>query len=567
LFARLYFQVNPKNVFNHLSPRISKGGAMKRAAVLCLMSAFCAGTVFSQTVNICGTVTDGSGKPLTHTVVRLGKTTHDNGYWAEAAYMAVTDENGHYQLGTGTCPPVAVNTPLTAGKTFARPIYSGGRILFTTPANGSLVKLSLYDLSGRLVREVMNQTLAAGNYSVSIDGHKLSSQFYMLRVAINGVSSVIRLLPSTGISGGAAGTNAAGIRSRLEKLAEVVDTVHATEPGYSIGVKTVTSLTENVDFVLTKVTTWDGSKAAFYAFWGDTSTYPKTGSYVVLNRTNGKWQDSQIGLTGNRGGATTPLSQTNLRAIGGLFIYIAPTDSNKRYYDFLEVNGGGTTFLGNTTRVDGWRLPITFRIKTSDGKDTVMGDAYELFFQSRESKFAEFINEVPKEFTWEAQHDFANIWAPHKMDPFPFRTGKPYGDYYKRYQDSVVLHYVKDPLWVNKPGYGAPANDPGTYPTVPQADDIFACTGPNPSIGASPIWSAAMNRHVAHLPQGVDCYNWSYVDTADYYKDAPANFYSRWCHRRSINNYCYGFPYDDNGDHQAYISITKIQWMAVAIGW
>jgi hypothetical protein len=542
---------------------------MRKFAVACLAMAFFTGVAFSQTVNICGKVTDDKGNPLKRTVIRLGKTTHDNGYWAQAAYMTETDRNGNYHLGTGTCPGSAVNNPLPIGETFAHPSFSGGRVLFTTSSNNSIVKMSLYDLSGRFVREVMNQTLAAGNYSVSIDTRNISSQFYMLRVTINGATSVIRLQPSTHLSSGAIVQNTSGFRTQVQKLAAaaVIDTVHATEPGYSIGVKTVTSLTGTVDFVLTKTSTWGGDRAAFDAFWGDTSKYPKTGTYVILNRTNGKWPDSKIGVTTNRGGATTPLSQTNLKAIGSLFIYIAPDDSNKRYYDFLEVNGGGTTFLGNTTRVDGWRLPITFRIKTSDGKDTVMGDAYDLFCQSRESKFAEYINEVPKEFTWEATHDFANIHAPHKMDPFPFRSTGPYGDYYKRYQDSVVKHYVKDPAWVNKPGYGAPANDPGPYPTVPQADDIFACTGPNPSIGASPIWSAAMNRHVAHMPQGVDCYNWSYVDTAYYYKDAPANFFSRWCHRRAINDYCYGFPYDDNGDHMAYITIHNIQWMAVAIGW
>jgi hypothetical protein len=33
-------------------------GEMNRAAVSCLMTAFLAGSVLSQTVNICGTVTD-----------------------------------------------------------------------------------------------------------------------------------------------------------------------------------------------------------------------------------------------------------------------------------------------------------------------------------------------------------------------------------------------------------------------------------------------------------------------------------------------------------------------------
>ena len=56
---------------------------MKRAVTACLTLAFFAGSVFSQTVNICGMVTDGNGNPLSHTVVRLGKTTYDNGYWAQ----------------------------------------------------------------------------------------------------------------------------------------------------------------------------------------------------------------------------------------------------------------------------------------------------------------------------------------------------------------------------------------------------------------------------------------------------------------------------------------------------
>jgi hypothetical protein len=486
--------------------------------------------------------------------------------------MARTDSNGHYQLGSGTCPATMIgNNPLTRESTFSRPVYSAGKVFFSLPASEAWVKMSLYDMAGRLVRKVMDKNLSKGNYTVSIGTSGISSQFYLLRVTINGTAWVIKLQPALHESGSAPVKSTQEFQTKLEKLAAIVDTVHATEPGYTIGVTPVAALVGTCDFSLTKTTTWDGSRAAFDAFWGDTSTYPKAGStpqYIMLNRTNGKWPDSEIGWTTTRGGATTPFSQTNMKPLGGgLFIYIAPGDSDMRYFDFLEVNGGGSTFLGNTTRVDGWRLPITFRIKTTDGKDTVMGDEYELYFQSRESKFAEFINEVPKEFTWEAQHDFANIWAPHKMDPFPFRSTGPYGTYYERYQDSVVKNYVKDPLWVNKPGYGAPADDPGPLTPVPQADDIFACTGPGGSIGASPIWSAAMNRHVAHLPQGVDCYNWSYVDTAYYYTDAPANFYSRWCHRRAINDYCYGFPYDDNGDHEAYISIGNIQWMAVAIGW
>ena len=549
-----------------------KGGRMKRAAVSFLMAAFFAGSVFSQTVNICGTVKDQNGLPLIHTVIRLSTTTYDNGYWATAPYMARTDATGHYHIGTGEC---TVNNIVPGthmrGNAFSQPVYSGGKVMFSLPQSNAPVRMSIFDLSGRFVRDVMNKNLSRGHYSVSIDTRGISSKFYMLRVTINGAASVMRLQPALRLTGGEVVQSDPGFETRLEKLAAIIDTLRATEPGYTLGVTPIDALVGQHDFVLTKNNTWNGDKNAF---WGDTSTYPKKGAgakYIFLNRTNGKWPDSKVCWSSGRFGAPTPLSQTNMASFGGeVGISIAPTDSNHRYYDFLEINGGPTgTWSGNSTRVDGWRLPIIFRVKTNDGKDTVMGDSYEMFFQSRESKFAEYINEVPKEFTWEATRDFANIYAPHKAAPFPFRSTGPYGDYYKRYQDSVVKHYVKDPLWVNVPNaYGGPGTDPGAYPTVTQADDIFACTGPNPSIGASPQFSAAMNRHVAHMePHGIGWHRWAYEDSASFYLDAPANFYSRWCHRRCINNYDYGFPYDDNGDHQSFMTMSNIQWFAVAIGW
>jgi hypothetical protein len=537
---------------------------MKKAAMTFLVSAFFAGTVFSQ-VNICGTVTDENGKPLTNTIVRLGYTTHDNGYWARAPYLVKTDKNGHYQLGTGTCNNTDVTEILLnkgpQGIIYPHPMYKAGKVVFSLPAGDAVVRISMYDVSGRFVRDVMAKTLSKGSYSMSIDTRGISTQFYLLRVTINGVATVMKVQPAMHMQGGEFVRSAAAYQTRLEKLAAIVDTIHATEPAYTIGVTPVTALTGTCNFTLKKNTAWNGDVAAF---WGDTSTYPKKGTtpmYVMLNRTNGTFPDSKVswnsGMLGN-GQTGTAFSQNNKKVLQGerLYFYVAPGDSNRRYFDFLEVNSGGTNWAGNTTRVDGWRIPITFRLKTTNGVDTVMGDSYELFFQSRKSKYDEYINEVPVEFTWEATHDFANIYAPHKMDPFPFRAGKPYGDYFKRYQDSAVAHYVKDPAW---------NNDPGPLKPVTQADDIFACTGGG--IGSDPTWSAAISRHVAMMPQGANYINWDIKDTASYYQGTPCNYFSYWCHRRSIDNLCYGFPYDDNGSHEAYINLGNIQWIAVAIGW
>ncbi len=530
---------------------------MKRAAVTCLMVAFFVGSVFSQTVNICGLVTDQSGNPLTHTVVRLGQTTFDNGY-GQAPYLVTTDKNGHYQLGSGNCNVnVVPKSPLVRGDAFAQPVYVGGKVLFSLTQSDALVRMSIYDLTGRCVRNVLNKSLSKGNYSMSIDTRGISSQFYLLRVTINGAASVLKLQPVSHLLGGTVVQSTPGFETRLEKLAAVTDTLHATEPGYTIGVTPITALTGQYNFTLTKNNTWTGDKTAF---WGDTSTYPKTFQYIILNRTNGAFPDTKIYWSHEQGGAKVQLSQQSVRPIVSerFYLYVDPTDSNSRYFDFLEVNAGGGSWNGNSTRVDGWRLPIAFRLHTSTGIDTVMGDDYELFYQTRQSKFDEYKNEVPKEFTGLATHDFANIWAPHVCPVNYFNTGGPYVDYFTRYQDSASVHYVKNPGW---------AADPGAYPTVPTAWDIFACAGPNPSMGASPDWSAAINRHVATLPQGVEYANWRTNDTAAYYQDAPCNYFSKWCHRRSINNYCYGFPYDDDGGHQSFMGIGNVQWIAVAIGW
>ena len=105
---------------------------MKRAAVPCLMLAFFAWSVFSQTINICGKVMDPSGNPLTHTVVRLGQATHDIGY-GQMPYLVTTDASGNYQLGSGACIPANVikESRAVGGDAYSKPVYAGGKVLFS----------------------------------------------------------------------------------------------------------------------------------------------------------------------------------------------------------------------------------------------------------------------------------------------------------------------------------------------------------------------------------------------------------------------------------------------------
>ena len=119
-----------------------KGGIMNKTLTIFFAIFFLYGMVFSQTVNICGRVTDPSGKPLTHTVVRLSQTTYNNGYLPNAPYLVSTDSNGFYHIGTGDCSVnIMPKLSLTKGERFSCPVYMFGKIMFSLRDNISLVKI------------------------------------------------------------------------------------------------------------------------------------------------------------------------------------------------------------------------------------------------------------------------------------------------------------------------------------------------------------------------------------------------------------------------------------------
>jgi hypothetical protein len=60
--------------------------------------------------------------------------------------------------------------------------------------------------------------------------------FRSVCVTVNGESSVFKLQPLSRVWGANVAQNVSGFQTKLEKLAAVVDTLHATQPFYSIGV-------------------------------------------------------------------------------------------------------------------------------------------------------------------------------------------------------------------------------------------------------------------------------------------------------------------------------------------
>jgi len=367
----------------------------------------------------------------------------------------------------------------------------------------------------------------------------------VLRVTVNGVASVMKLRPMSHSSVGDIVQNSAEVQTRLEKLAAVIDTLRATEPGYTLGVTPVSTLSGEVDFTLTKNNTWTGDTAAFW----DTANVKKQAGhiwYTILNRTNGQVPDSMIYLAIGDGGVPFRLSDQNTidfttSGSGRLYIMVGykPSQSaaggyrpSNQVWDFEEHTNGigddGTPwFHGNTTRVDAFGTPIAYRIHCTDGFDTARGEKYHVFYQPRQSIFDEFENEVSYEFS-----KIGTMLAPYRI-PNPGTNGSDVG-----------------------PG--------GKYATY--ADKY--CTA-NGLTGVTPYLNnindanteGAAHRHVLGMTAAQQ------ADSQYHYQAAPCDFYAYFLHRRALDFKCYGFPYDDSYNWSSFIQHGSVSWLEIAVGY
>ncbi|MFL6051867.1 MAG: beta-1,3-glucanase family protein [Actinoallomurus sp.] len=271
------------------------------------------------------------------------------------------------------------------------------------------------------------------------------------------------------------------------------------------------------------------------SFWGDTSGIPAAKNvlmFKILNRTNGKYPDSQVYWSFNgqtHSIAEQPYIDMPANSAGRMYFYLGSPTS--QYRDFIEFTIGSSVFNGNTTRVDGFGLKVALRLHAKDGYDTQVGEDQATFAEDRAATFQRFQNEVPTEF----KH-LATVQAPYYI-PAPgsdsaFRSGGQYANYFTSYAQSVGV-------------------DEST-------SNITGCAG---SLANNPGMCAALNRHVAQLPQS----QWS--DPSQYYKAAPANYYAKFWHDHAINHLAYGFPYDDYAGQSSFISHGNPQYLLVAVGW
>ncbi|MGW0082749.1 beta-1,3-glucanase family protein [Streptomyces sp. NPDC003393] len=270
-------------------------------------------------------------------------------------------------------------------------------------------------------------------------------------------------------------------------------------------------------------------------FWGGTDDIPPARNVVevkVLNRTNGRYPDSQVYWSFNgqvHSVAEQPYLDMPANSAGRMYFHLGSPDSP--YYDFIEFTVGDDVFNGNTTRVDAFGLKLALRLHAKDGYDVEVGENRQTFAEDRATTFQRFTDAVPAPFKVLAQTQ-----APYRIiapgsDP-SFRSGGANANYFTAYARSVGV-------------------DAAT-------SDIFGCAA---SLAGDPTVCAALNRHVATLPPSQQ------GDPGQYYQAAPANYYARFWHDNAIDHLAYGFPYDDVAGRSSFISHSAPQWLLVAVGW
>ena len=352
---------------------------------------------------------------------------------------------------------------------------------------------------------------------------------FQIQVSDSGTGGWTNIFSTTTGTGGTQTLNVTG----AGRFVRMNGTVRHTAYGYSLFefvVRTGTSPTTSPTLTPT-VSPSPGPGP----FWGDTSGIPAAKNVLmlkILNRTNGKYPDSQVYWSYNglaHSIADQPYFDMPVNSAGRMYFYLGSPTS--QYYDFIEFTVGASVFNGNTTRVDAFGIKLAMRLHAHDGYDTSVGEDLATFQEDRSVTFQKFINEVPSEFKVLAQSQ-----APYRIiapgsDP-SFRTGGVNANYFTSYAASV--------------GVNAPTSD------------ITGCAG---VLANNPGMCSALNRHVAHLPQA----QWS--DPTLYYRAAPANYYAKFWHDHAINQLAYGFPYDDYAGQSSFISHGNPQYLLVAVGW
>jgi len=249
-----------------------------------------------------------------------------------------------------------------------------------------------------------------------------------------------------------------------------------------------------------------------------------------------------------------------------------PSDVNANtLFEFAEFTIEGKSYWGNTTRVDYFCFPMITRLVGNalyGTYDKTVGD-----IGTRDQIFNAWKNSAPA--AWKSLYDGKRIMAPCKTT---FNEGKENGHYFDNYINEFWNKYSNETL-VFRCDAGTfrgrvsgdhmtftKDGDGGTYTIYkPTTQDVLEGKG-NFNRGNSTELvieaqlCAAFNRGVATDPA-------NYQNPSAYYKNGTYNYYSKFLHEHSVNNFSYGFCYDDVNDQSTLLHYTNPTALILDLKW
>ena len=250
-----------------------------------------------------------------------------------------------------------------------------------------------------------------------------------------------------------------------------------------------------------------------------------------------------------------------------------PSDPNQDVvFDFGEFTYNDVGFFGNNTRVDQFGFPVRMRLVGDGGAyDETVGENV-----SRAQIFSDFATLPQTEFRSLARPPY-RIVAPKAG---VFGRGGGQANYFQGYIDQIWESYrSRDLVLTNDAGvfrgrvqgdnfvFSKDGGPSGLILEKPNSIMVFEANGAfdkgnglEKVIGAQV--AAAINRHVVI---DVDPSRWA--DDSLYYRNAPANFYADFWHKRSIGGKAYGFAYDDVFSKATLLQSPNPQQVDFIVGW
>ncbi len=253
-----------------------------------------------------------------------------------------------------------------------------------------------------------------------------------------------------------------------------------------------------------------------------------------------------------------------------------PSDPNTDiYFDWFEFAYNDLGFFGNTTQVDQFGFPMTYRLQAKK-YDKTLG-----ILEKRSVIFDNFLKSIPSS----SQQDYKvlvqkpyRIVAPGKSPKFNSTYMDKYiNEVWKNYSNGKTLTFkdtesrtfigtinAKDEFVFSVWKEGI-QQEKDLKIEKPDTMNVLEGSGPLASgndtekvIGS--FLCAAFNRGVFFNPE-----DWN--NSTSYYLHKSSNFYSQYWHQVGIDQKAYGFAYDDIYDHSTLVQAPEPKALTINIGW